>query len=440
MIQHDTARHAADSSAADRSTAVILNIGKSMNRHHSRLPLATTVWIVATLTPWMAAQSSSLKPIVIRAEKAWLEPGKSLERARFTIRGDAISEVDQFEKGSKAGSDVISGAVLTAGFIDLHNQLGPTNELAEKVESFTPELRADQAYDPFDARWKRVLAQGITSLIYAPSNTSIAGGQAILLRPGLKPEKDAPATYVKFSLTREAQSTYKRPTSLVGAVDYLRESYRNLRSRTPRNLGAAELILATTVGGNSSVGIACNRPEEIQAALELSKEQNLDSFLILGDATGQFDPRILDDVLPTLAKEGKRLLLPALGSKSSQRAQALPAQLAKQGIPFAFSAASDRNNGINKCQWTMAMAMRSGLSADKALAALTTTPASWAKISDKAGSLYKDRQADLCLWSGEPWDLRSRLLLVVRAGKIVCDARPEKDTPMKDSPTGESHR
>jgi Amidohydrolase family len=392
-------------------------------RSQPQLFLALTALVsggsLTRLEAQAGAQPSPSADIVIRADKAWLEPGKSLERARFTIRAGLISEVAQFAEGSKGGSKQISGAVLTAGFIDLHNTLGPKQALSERVESFTPELRADEAYDPFDARWKRVLSQGVTSVVYSPDNASIAGGQAVLLRPGLRPVKDSVAIYVKFSLTGDAQSSYKRPTSLTGALDYLRENYRNLRGSRPRKLDAAELILAGTVGGNSTVGIACNRPEEILAALELSKEQNLDSFLILGSASGRLDPRILDDVLPQLAESGKRLLLPALGLHSSPRAQALPARLAKLGIPFALSAASDRKSDINRAQWTMAMAMRAGLSADKALAALTTTPAAWAGISEKAGSLYKGRQADLCLWSGEPWDLRSRILLVIRAGKIV---------------------
>ena len=373
-------------------------------------------------------QAQTPEPILIRAEKAWLEPGKSLDRARFTIRGDEISEVAQYAADSKAGPTEITGAVLTAGFIDLHNTLGPSAQLSERVESFTPELRADKAYDPFDALWKRVLAQGVTSLVYAPNNASIAGGQAILLRPGLRPKKGSPAIYLKFSLTRAAQSSYKRPTSLVGALDYLRENYRNLRSRTPRQLDAGELALAGTVGGNTSVGIACNRAAEILAALEISEEENLDSFLILGDESSSWDPRILDDVLPDLAKVNKRLLLPALDMRSSKRAQELPSRLAKLGIPFAFSAANDRKISINPAQWTMAMAMRSGLTADQALAALTTTPAAWCGIEENAGSLYKGRQADLCLWSGEPWDLRSRLLVVVRAGKVVLDARSKNAT------------
>lgn len=394
---------------------------------HAPTLLACAACLAVVFGSTLHAQADTSPPLILRADKAWLEPGKPLERARFTIRGNEISEVGQFDKDSKTDAPgsvkEISGAVLTAGFIDLHNQLGPKNQLAEKIESFTPELRADKAYDPFDARWKRVLAQGVTSVVYAPGNTSIAGGQAILVSPGRKPAKDSPAAYLKFSLTKEAQSNYKRPTSLVGAMDYLRENYRNLRSRTPRSLKVTELVLASTVGGNTPVGIACNRPEEILAALELTKEQNLDSFLILGDAAGRFDPRFLDEVLPALAQEGKRLVLPALGLHSTQLAQTLPARLTKQGIPFAFSAASDSKSATNPAQWTMAMAMRGGLSADKALAALTTVPAQWAGIGDKAGSLYKGRQADLCLWSGDPWDLRSRLLLVVSEGKIVFDGR-----------------
>ena len=35
------------------------------------------------------------------------------------------------------------------------------------------------------------------------------------------------------------------------------------------------------------------------------------------------------------------------------------------------------------------------------------------------GTLFQGRDADLLVWSGEPWDLRSKLLAVVQNGEVV---------------------
>jgi len=76
----------------------------------------------------------------------------------------------------------------------------------------------------------------------------------------------------------------------------------------------------------------------------------------------------------------------------------------------------------------MAIAVRHGIEASSALACVTTVPAALAGLGDRVGSLFKGRDADLCVWSGEPWNLSSRLLLVVRDGEVVYHAPSNDNT------------
>lgn len=78
-----------------------------------------------------------------------------------------------------------------------------------------------------------------------------------------------------------------------------------------------------------------------------------------------------------------------------------------------------------RLQTGLALAIREGLTPAQALASVTTTPAEIAGRQQQVGSLVLASDADLIVWSGQPWDLRSRILLVVQNGRIVHETKSE---------------
>jgi imidazolonepropionase-like amidohydrolase len=71
-------------------------------------------------------------------------------------------------------------------------------------------------------------------------------------------------------------------------------------------------------------------------------------------------------------------------------------------------------------------AVRYGLSPADALAALTASPAAAFRLDDRIGTLAKGKDADLVVFSGNPFEPQSRVLLVVCNGKVVVDRREGK--------------
>lgn len=71
-------------------------------------------------------------------------------------------------------------------------------------------------------------------------------------------------------------------------------------------------------------------------------------------------------------------------------------------------------------------AVRYGLSPTDALAALTYWPAQAFGLDHRIGSLQKGRDADLVVFSGNPFEPQSKVLLVVCNGRIVVDHREGK--------------
>jgi imidazolonepropionase-like amidohydrolase len=67
--------------------------------------------------------------------------------------------------------------------------------------------------------------------------------------------------------------------------------------------------------------------------------------------------------------------------------------------------------------------MRGGLPFEAALAAVTITPARLIGVDDRVGSLEVGKDADLVLWSGEPFEASSAVIGVLVDGRLVLDPR-----------------
>ena len=371
----------------------------------------------ALLATPLAAQAR----LRIDVKKAWLSPGRALDGASLILENGKIRDV-----GAKASVQVqvdaknrkaYANAVATAGFVDAHSYVGASGELSESAESMTPELRIRHGYDPFAKAWKRVLRRGVTSAALSPDDKNLAGGIAATIKPGKLAPRDSDS-FLKFSMTDAAFSLNgrreRRPTSLLGATDYLRETYESLKGAKPADLDATRTAIASTLGGGRNVGISARSLREILAALEFIETYQLQAFLIHADYAADAVARIQRLQLP--------VVLAPLGLASSRRARELPKKLADAGVRFAFGGETSDRNGMPRLQTSVALAVAAGVDTSKALAAVTTIPAELAGISEQAGALVRGRDADICVWSGDPWDLRSKLLLVVQAGEIVYEA------------------
>ena len=120
---------------------------------------------LALLAQSATAQNAAPNGLLIRAGKAWVAPGQALVRASLLVKNGKIVDAvarptndakETFLDQADSVRDFGKNAVLTAGFVDVHTHAGSDGELAEPVESFTPELRASRAYDAWASAWKRI--------------------------------------------------------------------------------------------------------------------------------------------------------------------------------------------------------------------------------------------------------------------------------------------
>jgi imidazolonepropionase-like amidohydrolase len=93
-----------------------------------------------------------------------------------------------------------------------------------------------------------------------------------------------------------------------------------------------------------------------------------------------------------------------------------PARLQKAGVLFALEGSRGFDN-LRQARFNAGTAVANGLSYEAALAAVTLNPARIWGVSDRIGSVEAGKDADLVIWSGDPFETSSYPLAVFIAGE-----------------------
>jgi imidazolonepropionase-like amidohydrolase len=93
------------------------------------------------------------------------------------------------------------------------------------------------------------------------------------------------------------------------------------------------------------------------------------------------------------------------------------AVLASAGTPVAFATDGTRRDLLTSA----VLAIEAGLPRDEALLALTARPAAIYGVADRLGSLQPGADADLVVWSGDPFSLTAVVEAVYIDGEAVVE-------------------
>jgi imidazolonepropionase-like amidohydrolase len=162
--------------------------------------------------------------------------------------------------------------------------------------------------------------------------------------------------------------------------------------------------------------VRVNRGPAIAAVIALLEKEQLP--YVLQDADGA-----LDDHSVFGGRRPPVLLDPELVRDDGRKVIDKAAEFADLDLPLLFG--SGDCTGARFLPLHAAYAVRYGLSPDDALAGLTVNPARAFKLDDRIGSLKKGKDADFVVFSGDPFEPQSRILLVACNGELAVDRREE---------------
>src|SRR5207253_1011423 len=177
--------------------------------------------------------------------------------------------------------------------------------------------------------------------------------------------------------------------------------------------------LIPVVEGRMPLIIQANRMDEIDAALALAREYGMKIMISGGAEAWMTAERLAAAHVPVLT--GAMSNIPSSYSTLNQR-QENAGLLTKAGVRVVIVATGGSDvtqfNARN-IKYEAGNAVAYGMSHDDALRAVTLTPAELFGISDRVGSLQPGRDANVVVWSGDPFEFSTQVEHVLIRGREV---------------------
>jgi imidazolonepropionase-like amidohydrolase len=343
-----------------------------------------------------------------------------------------------------------TGKYVTPGIIDVHSHIGvypapgvdansDGNELTNPV---TANVWAEHSVWPQDPQLPRAIAGGLTTMQILPGSGNLIGGRSVVLK--LVPSRTVQGMKfpgAKYGLKMACGENPKRvyqtrgPSTRMGNVAGYRaawiqaEGYRRRwdawnathKGDPPaRDLGLE--TLAEVLRGNILVHNHCYRADEMAQMIDIAKE--------FGYKIRAFHHAVESYKIADILKSND------IGSAEwadwgGFKMEANDAVKANLAITEAFGARamihSDSPLGAQRLNQEVAKAMYAGRAAgimiteDQAIRWLTITPAWALGLDDKIGSIEVGKNADVVLWSGNPFSIYTRAEKVWIDGAMLYD-------------------
>jgi imidazolonepropionase-like amidohydrolase len=384
--------------------------------------------------------------------------GEPIERGTVVITDGRIAAVagPDFAPPDGAVRVDATGKWVLPGFIDAHTHLGAreegegwaghdTNELTGPVQAH---VRVLDAINPADEGFRDALAGGVLAAGITPGSGNPIGGQTVAVRCwGLTVDdmvlrspagmKSALGENPKRVLGERRVNPSSRlgtaaaiRSALVDAAAYLVKE-EDQRLSNPASPGGRPLQTPPDKSGGArdlkleALGRVlrreipwrqhCHRADDIATALRLAAEFGYD--LVLDHCTEGYL------LVEKIAAAGVPVVTgPLITARSKvelrNRTLANPGVLAAAGIMVAI-ATDHPVVPVHLLVLQAALAVKEGMDREAALRAVTINPATIMRVDDRIGSLVPGKDADLVIWSGDPFDVMSRAEVAYIGGREV---------------------
>lgn len=340
----------------------------------------------------------------------------------------------------------VAGKVIMPGLIDSHSHIGGGSG-ADGSAPIQPDVRILDGINARASSIQRAQAGGITTVNVMPGSGHLDSGQTLYLKlrdnavkiddlliigpdgkyaGGIKFANGTNSIRTgggNFPGTRAKSAALVRE-QFIKAQEY-RDKVKKAGSDTtklpPRDLAMEALV--EVLDGKRVVHFHTHRHDDILTALRLSKEFGF--RIVLHHVSEGW--KVADEIAKAKAP-ASIIMIDSPGGKleTVDLSYSNGAILEKAGVLVGFHT----DDSITDSRWFLrsaALAVRAGMSREKALYAMTMANAIILDLQNRVGSLEAGKDADFIVLSGEPLSVYTHVLQTWVEGKKVFDRSDPKD-------------
>ena len=378
----------------------------------------------------MCASRLHGQTIAITGGRVFPVSGPAIDNATVLIRDGRIVEVGPgiaIPPGSRRVD--ATGKWVTPGLINADTRLGlfdvaggaGSTDVASRGhgDGFTPAFTVWEGVNPRSVYIAPARQAGVTSVVTAPANGGVIDGQAAVLDlvDGTVSDMLVKAPAAMLANFDFPQSDHIGARGeLFGRIRELFEDTRAFlrnRSAFDRNqtrqysVGRVDLeAMIPVVDGRMPLVVQASRASDIEAALKLAADYSLKLIVAGGAEAWMVAEKLAAAKVPVLV--GAMNNIPSSFNALGQR-QENAALLRRAGVSVAIIG----NNGdgdeeqfnIRNIRQEAGNAISYGLPWQEGLRAATLGPAEIFGVADRVGSLQAGREANVVIWSGDPFEL-----------------------------------
>lgn len=388
---------------------------------------------VAAVAGLLTASYAGAQTVAITGGRVFTVSGPVIENGTVLLRDGKIVAVGA-DVAVPAGARTINaaGKWVTPGLINAASQLG-LNEIgsvqttrdasARGVDQIAAAFTVWEGFDPQSQLLAPARDDGITSVVVFPAGGLIWGQAAfVTLTDGPLTEliTRAPVAMVGQIGNPGQAGTGARGEQLLRLrelfedVRFFRDNRRAFDRAETREFAASRKDLEALIPvleGRLPLVVATDKASDIEATLRLGREYGLQLMLAGADEGWRVADQIAAARIPVLT--GAMNNIPGSFSSLGRR-QDNAALLRRAGVEVilignAGGGGADEPFNVRNIKQEAGNAVAYGMSWNDALRAVTLAPAQIFGVSERTGSLQVGRDADVVVWSGDPFEFTTRV-------------------------------
>lgn len=319
------------------------------------------------------------------------------------------------------------GKVIMPGFVVAFSQVGLEGDVIspdslESGDAMTPQMRAIDGFYPFSRSIPRLRNRGVTTAAVFPAPGNLISGQgAVLKMTGRVPKQMAIKTScgLLFSLGEKSKRDSGMPKTRMGEMSLLRGLFLEMQkyldkqrayeknmdeSQKPRFDYSLDPIVSLTKGEYPAF-VYCSKVQDIMNALSLADTYRFSLVLIDAQQASVVAEELARRNIPVLVVPQKSLWWDI---EKNLWDPGNAAKLHRAGVPIAIIPGEGSPFGDEEMALYAAFAVRNGLPEEEALKAITLSPAKILGLERRIGSLEKGKDADIVIFDGHPFRIKTK--------------------------------